>query len=186
MFEQLFGSRTRVKVLNLFLNNEERTFYVREITRKIDEQINSVRRELAILKSLGLLTNKVKSGKLYYAVNTKADIFPELKSMFSKISKEIVSDKRYIQDLRKLGTLRYAALMGKFVSDHDNRVDLFLVGDISKTKLEAIIKDMENDLKKEVNYSVFTYDEYKDREMLFDRFITEVLSKPKEVIIDTL
>ena len=48
--EQLFGSKTRVKLLQLFFRNPNRAFYVREITRKIDEQINSVRRELANLR----------------------------------------------------------------------------------------------------------------------------------------
>src|SRR6476646_6024673 len=55
MVEQLFGSKTRVKLLSLFFNNPGRPFYVREITRKIDEQINSVRRELANLLSVGLV-----------------------------------------------------------------------------------------------------------------------------------
>ncbi|MEK7562001.1 MAG: hypothetical protein AAB541_04030 [Patescibacteria group bacterium] len=56
MFEQLFGSKTRVKLLSLFYSNPNRSFYVREITRKIDEQINSVRRELANLLSIGIVT----------------------------------------------------------------------------------------------------------------------------------
>lgn len=55
MFEQLFGSKTRVKLLSLFYNNPERPFYVREITRKIDEQINSVRRELQNLLNIGIV-----------------------------------------------------------------------------------------------------------------------------------
>ena len=48
MIDTLFGSKTRVKLLYLFLNNPGRAFYVREITRRVDEQINSVRRELQI------------------------------------------------------------------------------------------------------------------------------------------
>ena len=54
MIEQLFGSKTRVKLLQLFLANPGRSFYVRELTRKIDEQINSVRRELSNLMELSL------------------------------------------------------------------------------------------------------------------------------------
>jgi predicted transcriptional regulator len=56
MIEQLFGSKTRVKLLQLFMSNPNRSFYVREITRKIDEQINSVRRELANLLSIGIIS----------------------------------------------------------------------------------------------------------------------------------
>ena len=46
--EKLFGSKTRTKLLSLFFGNPERSFYVREMTRVIEEQINSVRRELLI------------------------------------------------------------------------------------------------------------------------------------------
>ena len=50
--EHLFGSKTRVRLMNLFLEHPERPLYVREVTRKIDAQLNSVRRELKILSNL--------------------------------------------------------------------------------------------------------------------------------------
>ena len=53
--DALFGSKTRVKLLNLFLNNPDKTFYVREITRMIDEQVNSVRRELKNLEDINVV-----------------------------------------------------------------------------------------------------------------------------------
>ena len=64
MIEQLFGSKTRVKLLQLFYSNPNRSFYVREITRKIDEQINSVRRELSNLLNIGIITSETtRSGR---------------------------------------------------------------------------------------------------------------------------
>jgi predicted transcriptional regulator len=75
MIEQLFGSKTRVKLLQLFYGNPNRSFYVREITRKIDEQINSVRRELANLLSIGIIVSDTTNNKLYYEVNQILRIF---------------------------------------------------------------------------------------------------------------
>ena len=69
MVEQLFGSKTRVKLLNLFYSNPNRAFYVREITRKIDEQINSVRRELSNLLSIGIIVSETNNNRLYYEIN---------------------------------------------------------------------------------------------------------------------
>src|SRR6266496_3682412 len=43
MIDALFGSKTRVKLLHLFLNNPGKSFYVREITRLIDESLSGVR-----------------------------------------------------------------------------------------------------------------------------------------------
>ena len=52
--EQLFGSKTRSRLLQLFLNNSTNQYFVRELTRKIDAQLNSVRRELNNLVELGV------------------------------------------------------------------------------------------------------------------------------------
>src|SRR5277367_2843644 len=82
MIEQLFGSKTRVKLLQLFYSNPNRSFYVREITRKIDEQINSVRRELSNLLSIGIITSDANNNRLYYEVNQKYDYFTPLTQIF--------------------------------------------------------------------------------------------------------
>jgi len=82
MVEQLFGSKTRVKLLQLFYSNPNRAFYVREITRKIDEQINSVRRELSNLLNIGIITSDNTNNKLYYEVNQKYEYFEPLQQIF--------------------------------------------------------------------------------------------------------
>src|SRR3954447_6767343 len=82
MVEQLFGSKTRVKLLQLFYSNPNRSFYVREITRKIDEQINSVRRELSNLLSIGIITSDNTNNKLYYEVNQKFEFYEPLQQIF--------------------------------------------------------------------------------------------------------
>src|SRR5476649_2861670 len=85
MIEQLFGSKTRVKLLQLFYSNPNRSFYVREITRKIDEQINSVRRELANLLSIGLVSSDGANNRLYYEVNPKYEYYEQLRSIFTSV-----------------------------------------------------------------------------------------------------
>src|ERR1700676_5528197 len=82
MIEQLFGSKTRVKLLQLFYSNANRPFYVREITRKIDEQINSVRRELSNLLSIGIITSDANNNRLYYEVNQKYNYYAPLAQIF--------------------------------------------------------------------------------------------------------
>src|ERR1700759_4333640 len=82
MIEQLFGSKTRVKLLQLFYSNPNRSFFVREITRKIGEQINSVRRELSNLLSIGIITSDNTNNKLYYEVNQKYEYYKPLQEIF--------------------------------------------------------------------------------------------------------
>src|SRR3954470_17061224 len=87
MFEQIFGSKTRAKLLHLFYSNPNRAFYVREITRKIDEQINSVRRELANLLSVGLITSDANNNRLYYEVTQTYDSCEPLSTIFGSAPK---------------------------------------------------------------------------------------------------
>jgi predicted transcriptional regulator with HTH domain len=82
VIEQLFGSKTRVKLLQLFYSNPNRAFYVREITRKIDEQINSVRRELSNLLSIGIITSDATNNRLYYEVNQDYEYYKPLAMVF--------------------------------------------------------------------------------------------------------
>src|ERR1700759_298362 len=86
MIEQLFGSKTRVKLLQLFYTNPNRSFYVREITRKVDEQINSVRRELSNLLSIGIITSEANNNRLYYEVNQKYQHYQPFSMIFGGAS----------------------------------------------------------------------------------------------------
>ncbi len=84
MVGQLFGSKTRVKLLELFFSNPNRSFYVREITRKVDEQINSVRRELSNLLSVGLIVSDSSNNRLYYEVNQDYEFYTPLQQIFAQ------------------------------------------------------------------------------------------------------
>jgi hypothetical protein len=88
MIEQLFGSKTRVKLLQLFYSNPNRAFYVREITRKINEQINSVRRELSNLLSIGIITSDATQNRLYYEVNQEYEHYKPLAMIFGGLKLE--------------------------------------------------------------------------------------------------
>src|ERR1700742_2611576 len=94
MIEQLFGSKTRVKLLQLFYSNPNRSFYVREITRKIDEQINSVRRELSNLLSIGIITSENTNNRLYYEVNQKFEYYKPLQEIFGGGVNKTISKKK--------------------------------------------------------------------------------------------
>jgi hypothetical protein len=192
MVEQLFGSKTRVKLLSLFFNNPGRPFYVREITRKIDEQINSVRRELANLLSIGLVSSDGSNNRLYYEVNPKYEYYEQLRSIFTTmpmksndpVVKETREEDKIIKRLRSTGLVTFAFLTGGFTHDTSTNVDIFVVGDVNKARLAKVVADMEKDMGRELNYSALTPDEYQYRLSLNDRFITNVLGAKKIVIID--
>ncbi len=190
MVEQLFGSKTRVKLLQLFLSNPNRSFYVREITRKIDEQINSVRRELANLLSIGIISSDNNNNRLYYEVNQKYEHYRALSSIFSKgsavqsLKDDVSNDGDDIIELKKTGNIEVAILTGQFTRDESSGIDMLVVGDISQPKLNKYIAQLEAKEGKEIRYAVFSPSEFEYRQQINDRFLNSLLASKSQVLID--
>jgi len=83
--ERLFTSRTRVKLLELFLLHPEREVHVREICRITGLNINAVRRELANLEELGLLRSRRVGNARFYTVNILFPVYWELTRILVKL-----------------------------------------------------------------------------------------------------
>ncbi len=190
MIDQLFGSKTRVKLLQLFLGNPNRSFYVREITRKIEEQINSVRRELANMLSVGIITSDSSNNKLYYEVSQKYEHYEALKSIFGSksavVAKVSVDDESsdMVAQLRLLGAVELAFLSGVFTRDDLSPVDILIVGDVNRTRLRKFIVAVEKEEGRELRYSIMNGDEFDYRLDVHDRFIANSLNSKKTVLID--
>lgn len=187
MVEQLFGSKTRVKLLQLFYSNPNRSFYVREITRKIDEQINSVRRELANLLSIGIISSDTTNNRLYYEVNQEYEYYKPLAAIFGGgvmgASEAPAADSQTNQ-IKALGNVDVALLTGQFTRDDTSGVDLLIVGDVNQTKMSKFIADLEQQEGKELRYTVMSPSEFKYRQQVNDRFLSLVLGAKKQVLLD--
>ena len=209
MIDALFGSKTRVKLLKLFLNNPDSSYYVREITRLIDEQINSVRRELSNMLKIGIITSENVENKLYYKVNQMYPHFIPLRAIFSdeeipiaevqaaKISgntKDSTSTfsssdsnpevKYYNKIFEGLTGAHAIVIAGKLVRGSASPIDILIIGQVPNTKLKTIIKSIERREEIEVNYTVIAPEEFHYRISVRDRFIGEILDTKFTVIKD--
>ncbi|HET9412243.1 MAG TPA: transcriptional regulator [Candidatus Saccharimonadales bacterium] len=190
MIDALFGSKTRVKLLHLFLNNPNRAFYVREITRKIDEQINSVRRELANMLSIGIIQSDSANNKLYYEVNQGYTFYEPLRAIFADDSfgSETVAAPAatdWSKRLKPLGDVRVALLGGSLVRGSKSQVDVVLAGDINKTQVKRFIKQLEDEEGRQLNYTVMPYQEFYYRLSIKDRFISDIINSKFTLLQDT-
>lgn len=190
MFEQLFGSKTRVKLLSLFLNNPGRSYYVREITRKIDEQINSVRRELSNLLSIGIIKSEGSNNRLYYEVSPKYEHYKELRSIFANIPiknkaiRETKEEDQITKKLRATGQVELAFLTGSFVHDSRSGVDICIIGDVNRASVGKVVAELEKEQGRELNYTIMTSEDYAYRSNLNDRFLTSLMESKRIVLID--
>ena len=191
MIDSLFGSKTRVKLLYLFLNNPGRAFYVREITRRVDEQINSVRRELANMLSVGVIKSDGVDNKLYYEVDQTYSFYKPLRDIFQEKEgvKEIAADVNVTTDwakrAKKLTGVQLLVVSGSFVSGARSKVDLLIVGSPAKTQIKKFIKDIEEDEHRSLNYTVVSFDDFYYRMSMKDRFVSEIIEGKHLTVIDT-
>ncbi|MGH7194742.1 MAG: transcriptional regulator [Candidatus Saccharimonadales bacterium] len=192
MIEQLFVSKTRVKLLQLFYSNPNRSFFVREITRKIDEQINSVRRELSNLLNVGIITSETTNNKLYYEVNQKFEYYEPLKAIFGggvkkTIKKNADADGDAAEaenELKNVGHIELALFTGQFTRDESPGVDFLVVGDINPNALRKYVDDLEKQEGKEIRYTFMTMPDFRYRQQIKDRFATGIAQAKKQVLVD--
>ncbi len=176
-------SKVRVKMLDLFFRDPNGLYYVREITREIDEEINAVRRELDRMESTGILKQEKRGNRLYYFLNRQYDYYPELLRMSVKASGLGAQIKK---QRKELGNPKYVMFSGKF-AQHKARavdeIDILLVGDIKTQALEPLVQEEQQRRGHEINYTVMTTEEFEFRKSRRDPFIHEVLSGGRIMVI---
>ncbi len=193
MLEHLFGSKTRVKLMMLFLNQPEEAFFIRELTRKINTQINAVRREIENLSRLGLIIEMEEADngqakrpglkRKYYKINVNFPLLQEIKALM--IRSHLLMEKTLHREIASIGNVEYLAFMGTFLGQKDP-VDLFIVGTVDADKMQQLINKAERDMNVQINFTCLSPQEFAYRREITDRFLISVLNGNKCVAIDKL
>lgn len=182
--ERLFGSRTRIKLLSLFTGGVKRPYYVRELTRLTKERVNSIRREVENLRRIGLLSTHLRKGKKYYVVNPKFPLLDELSKLTSKVVEPL--QDRLFDGIRRVGTVRLVLLSGFFTQSPKSPTDILIVGEVREPALATFIREIEEELGREINYTVMTMNEFKYRKDMNDNFLREVQAHKPVELVNTL
>lgn len=186
--EKLFGSKTRAKLLNLFFENSGKSYYVREITRVIDEQINSVRRELINLEGIGIIKNETFDNKVYYSANMKHPFSHALVALFTAKNVDI-KDKEVVQraTLADIAKPVKNYVSGIIVTNRlpgQEGIDMLVIGDDRTKKLSHWAEVVEKKVGKPLNYVILSSDDYTYRKSVHDRFLTELMEMEISEIYD--
>ncbi len=182
--EKIFGSRTRIKVITLFTTGVKRPYYVREISRIVNERLNAVRRELEILRKVGMLTTHEDKHRKYYLLNAGFVIAPELTSIMQKIGPGV--EDVLFKDLERLGDIKYLCLSGYFTGVANAPTDMLIIGVVNEARLQNFIQRLEQQLNREVSYTPLTESEYKYRRNFNDLFLRQIFNSPYKEIINKL
>lgn len=183
MIESILVSKVRIKILKLFFTDLKREIHIRGIVRKLDEEINAVRRELKKLESVRILKKEARGNRHYYSIERECPIFDEILGL---INKEFGLGKIIIENKDQLGDIKYALLTKSYIDNmHENEydVDLMLVGEIKMDTLSKLIKQSEQKLEREIRYTVLSEDDFAFRKKKRDLFTLNIINRRNILLI---
>jgi len=185
MIGSLYISKSKIRrdLLSLFFTNASQKYYLRELERILGYSAGSIRRELLKFKEDRLFTTEKVGNLLYYSLNTDHPLFEELKGIVSKTVGVEGSLKKAISSVPGI---EFAFIYGSFASGKENvssDIDLMIIGDPDSSSVNQKITALERRLKREINLSLHSLKDYRDRKMSKSGFIQDLLKKPKIMII---
>ncbi|PIT88201.1 MAG: hypothetical protein COU29_02930 [Candidatus Magasanikbacteria bacterium CG10_big_fil_rev_8_21_14_0_10_36_32] len=186
MLEHLFGSKTRLKLLQIFFSNTEKTFYLRELSRQAGVQLNAVRRELLNLEKIGIIgraDEKNKDRSKHYQLQTGCLLYQELKELLSKA--RMLEERELAEEIKKrAGKIKFFLLTGLFTGDLDANSDILLVGKIKPNNVARLIKQFERLMNSEIRYTIMDEKEFKERREVGDKFIYNLFESKHIILVD--
>lgn len=183
MLSDLITSKSRIKLLSVFLSTPYEMYHVRELVRRTGDEINAVRRELQFLEKHGILEKENRANRVYYSLDKNYPFYYDLLVIGAKtigLGSEIITNRA------KLGKIKYALFSGKFVrriKEPVDAVEVVIVGTVVLPELAILIRNEETRLGTEINYTAMSEDEFKFRKQRKDPFIVDILGSSKIMLV---
>lgn len=189
---KLFGGQARVRIMRLFLLNNTSNFEIDEIVSRSRVTKANVRKEINVLATMNFIKQKVITKEGYRGAKKKVTVwalnpgFQYLKSL-----REILIDPTLLlqedlpQRFKQIGKIKLMIVSGVFIGDSASRADVLIVGDkLKKNILQQVVKGLEAEIGKELDYVVFDTEEFKYRLDMYDKLVCDIIDLPHEKLID--
>ncbi len=183
MFETLFGSKTRARLLRLFILNPEKSYTTEEISEKAILLRSPLLREARQLVRINFLIEKTKSGKPFFSVNPNFPFFAELRTLFVRPDSSVYESM--FKKIQAVGDVRLLLVSGIFLNYQKSKADMILVvNNPSRSKLKAAIGYVEAEVGREIRFVLMNSEELQYRLNMMDRFLMEFLENPMREIVN--
>ncbi len=182
MLTKLFSS-TRAELLGLFFNNPDDRFYLREIARHIGKDAAGIKRELDNLVKIGLLAKEKRGVQKYYFANKNSPVFSEMKGLIFKTTGAQGAMKTSLSRLKGVQVAFIYGSYAKGSEKEDSNINLMVIGQANITELNDMVMNLEDKLKRDIDYLVFDEHEYRKRKESKDPFIRELLKGKKIFLV---
>ncbi|MEI6581189.1 MAG: hypothetical protein WCO07_03400 [bacterium] len=174
---KLLGSLAKVKIMRLFLLNQECGFTNKEIAQRSRVSKDALRRELKLLNSIGFIKKRSKD----WIFNPAFKYGTEIEGLL--INSDTVDKEVILEIFKKAGKVKLIIVSGIFIKNKDSRVDMLIVGDkLTRSKIDEGVHKLEAEIGVELSYAVFDVKEFSYRLNMYDKLIRDILDFPHEVV----
>mgnify|MGYP000870821864 FL=1 len=183
MFETLFGSKTRARLLRLFILNPEKSYTTEELAEKAILLRSPLLREARQLAKIKFVIERTKSGKPLFSVNPNFPFFSELRMLFVRPDSSVYDSM--FKKLQLVGDVRLLLVSGIFLNYQKSKADMILVvNNPSRAKLKSAIGFIEAEVGREIRFVLMNGEELQYRLNMMDRFLMEFLEGPIREIVN--
>lgn len=198
---KLFGSIAKVKIMRLFLSNDDMVFDNEEISSRTKVPVATLRKELNALEKISLIKKRIfykeiikkknkqevveKKKMSGWVLDTNFSLLAPLKNLLIKGSP--LSSKDITDRLKGGGTLKLVITSGVFIQETDSRVDILIVGDnLNNSYLEKAIGILESEIGQELRYSILETADFNYRLGVYDKLLRDILDYSHKKIVNKL
>lgn len=177
---KIFWSKCRTKLLEKFFleyeswNND--WFHMRWLARDLDEQINSVKRELDSLTELWILKHKIQLRKKIFYINSKFYLLNDFINIFLKSYNPLDKVKNYFKNKNDLELIIInETIKNKLMSPWKSILDIFLIWEIDKDDFWAFLSEIF--YWRKIKYAIITTEDFYRRLEFWDKLIKNILTE---------
>lgn len=178
---KLFGSKSRTKILEKFMiehatGNGKHGFFIRELCRDLDEQINSVRRELMNLEEIGVLRSREQDKKKFYFLDRNCQIFKELLDIFMKAYDPVEPIEKFFKGKKSVELITVSDRIRNLLAEPSNQiVDIFIIGDVDRIEFNNFLE--RTFFGRKIKYAIMSEADFIDRLEFNDKLVLSILSQ---------
>jgi predicted nucleotidyltransferase len=175
--------QVRQGLLAATLTQPSKWWYLSELADRLGTTPSSLQRELSSLVASGILTHRREGTRAYFKAETRSPVFRELQRLFEKTTGMIPIMERILQQLGS--KIQCAFVYGSVARNREHAtsdVDLMVIGKAGLADLSPVLRRAEQRLGREVNATVYSPGEFREKVLSHDHFLTTVLKGRKHFL----
>jgi predicted nucleotidyltransferase len=179
---EIVSSRARAEFFRILFGTDSHEYHLREIQRRADLAIGTIRQEAIKLERIGLVNKRIDGNRTYYQANKSHPLYNTIHDLVLKTTglTEILKKSLSIKDI-KFAFVFGSMAAGKEKPESD--IDLFIIGDIGLRAVSKLLKEPSLKINREINPHIMTSEEFIKRKIEKEHFVATVLSSPKLMIL---